>query len=54
MFAQIVFDKTIKEWMFEYVKVVSQLSNVVKWNKDSDDTESINCKRKREKYYKLC
>ena len=27
--------------MFEYVKVVSQFSNVVKWNKEGDDTESI-------------
>ena len=27
--------------MFEYVKVVSQLSNVVKWNKESDEMESM-------------
>ena len=27
--------------MFEYVKVMSQFSNVVKWNKQDDDTESI-------------
>ena len=32
-------DKMIKEWMFEHVKLVSQLSNFVKWNKDSDETE---------------
>ena len=34
-------DKMIKEWMFENVKVVSQLSNVVKWNKESDEKESM-------------
>ena len=27
--------------MFEYVKVVSRLSNVIKWNKDSDVMESM-------------
>ena len=27
--------------MFEYIKVVSQLSNVVKCNKESDDMESM-------------
>ena len=32
-------DKMIKEWMFEYVKVLSQFSNVVKWNKKSNDIE---------------
>ena len=26
---------------FEYVKVVSQLSNFVKWNTESDDMESM-------------
>ena len=31
----------IKEWTFEHVKVMSQLSNVVKWNKDSDEIESM-------------
>ena len=30
-------DKMIKYWMFEYVKVVSQLSNFLKWNKEGDD-----------------
>ena len=34
-------DKMIREWIFEYVKVISQLSNVVKWNKEINDTESI-------------
>ena len=33
--------KIIKEWMFEYVKFVSHISNVVKWNKESDDMESM-------------
>ena len=27
--------------MLQYVKVVSQLSNVVKWNKESDDMKSM-------------
>ena len=27
--------------MFEYVKIVSRLSNVIKWNKDSDVMESM-------------
>ena len=27
--------------MFEYVKVVFQFSNVVKWYKESDDMESM-------------
>ena len=27
--------------MFEYVKVVSQFSNVAKWKKESDDMESM-------------
>ena len=35
--------------MFEYVKVVSQLSNVVKWNKESDDMESILIAREKGK-----
>ena len=34
-------DKMIKTWIFEYIKVVSQLSNNVKWNKESDDMESM-------------
>ena len=38
-------DKMIKEWMFEYVKVVSQIPNVVKWNKYSYDTELMLIKR---------
>ena len=29
-------DKMINFLMFEYIKVVSQFSNVVKWNKESD------------------
>ena len=29
-FPKLFFDKMIKYWMFEYVKVVSQLSNVAK------------------------
>ena len=36
--------------MFEYVKVVSQLSNVVNWNKESDDTESMLIARGKGKY----
>ena len=31
----------IKELIFGYVKVVSHLSNVVKWNTESDDMESM-------------
>ena len=34
---KLFFDKMIKEWIFEYVKVVSQLLNLLKWNNDSDD-----------------
>ena len=34
-------DKMIKECMFKYIKVVPQLSNVVKWNKDIDNMESM-------------
>ena len=30
-------DEMIKEYMCEYVKVVSHLSNFVKYNKESDD-----------------
>ena len=33
--------KMIKYWMFEYIKFMSQLSNYVKWNKSSDDMESM-------------
>ena len=33
-------DKNIKYWLFEYVKVVSWLSNIIRWNKESYDTES--------------
>ena len=35
-FLKLSVDKIIKYWMFEHVKVVPQLSNVVKWNKDSE------------------
>ena len=38
---KLFFDKMIKEWMFEYVKVMYQFSNVVKWNKESDEMESM-------------
>ena len=34
-------DKMLKDWMFEYVKFVSQSSNVVKRNRESDDMESM-------------
>ena len=40
-FFKLFFDKMIKYYMFEYVKVVSQLSNIVKRSKESDDIESI-------------
>ena len=43
-------DKMIKTLIFVYVKFVSQLSNVVKWNKQSDDAESmLIAKEEREK-----
>ena len=35
--------------MFEYVKVVSQSSNVVKWNKESNYTESMLIAREKRK-----
>ena len=41
--------KMIKEWIFEYVKVLYQLSNVVKCNKESDDMESILISREKGK-----
>ena len=34
-------DKKIKEWMFEHVKVVAQLSRVVKCDNDRDEMESM-------------
>ena len=34
--------------MFEHVKVVSQLSNVVKWNKKSDEMESMLISREKD------
>ena len=34
-------DKMIKVWIFEHVKVVSQLSSFVKWKKESDEMESM-------------
>ena len=34
-------DEMIKYWTFEHVKVVSQLSNILKLNKDIDDIESM-------------
>ena len=34
-------DKMIKEWMFEHVKVLSQLSIFVKRNKESNEMESM-------------
>ena len=37
----------IKERMFEYVKVVSHLSNIVKQNKVSDDLESMLISREK-------
>ena len=40
-FPQLFVDKMIKYWVFEYVKVVSQFSNGVNWNKESDDLESM-------------
>ena len=40
-FPELFVDRMIKTYIFEYVKVVSQLSNFVKWNKESDDMESI-------------
>ena len=30
-----------KEWIFEFIKFLSQLLNVVKWNKESDYMESM-------------
>ena len=48
-------DKMIKECMFEYVKVVAQLSRVVKWNNESDKMESmIIAREKKEKCSKSC
>ena len=34
-------NKMIIDWMFKYVKVVSQLSNLVNWSKNSGDMESM-------------
>ena len=34
-------DRMIKEWIFEHFKVVANLSIVVKWNKYSDEMESM-------------
>ena len=42
-------DKMTKEWMFQYFKFVSQLSNVVKWNKESDGMESMLISREKGK-----
>ena len=42
-------DKMIKTLIFVYVKFVSQLSNVVKWNKESDDAESMLIAREERK-----
>ena len=42
-------DKMIKECMFEHVKVVSQLSRLVKWNKESDEMESMLIAREERK-----
>ena len=44
-FPKLFVDKRIQIWMFENVKVVYQLSNVVKWNKGSDYTESMSITR---------
>ena len=40
----------IKYWMFEYFKGVYQLSNVAKWNKESDDMELMLIHRQKGKY----
>ena len=48
-FPMLFFDKMIKYWMFKYFKVVSQLSNVLKQNKESDDTESMLIAREKRK-----
>ena len=34
-------DKMIKVWIFEYVKVVPQLPKLEKWNKQSEEMESM-------------
>ena len=34
-------DKNIKYWLFEYVKVAYPFPNAVKWNKKSDNMESM-------------
>ena len=34
-------DNMMKEWMFEHVKFVSQLSNILKCNKESDEMGSM-------------
>ena len=39
----------IKTWIIEHVNVVSQLSNVVKWNKESDDREAMLISREKSK-----
>ena len=44
----------IKEWIFEYVKVVSRLLNVVNFNKDIDYMESMLIAREKGEYYNLC
>ena len=46
---KLFFDKMIKEWIFEYVKVVSQLLNLLKWNKESADMESMLIAREKGK-----
>ena len=53
-FPKLFVNKMIKYWMFEYVKVLSPLSNFVRWNKESDDMQiNVNCKREK-KNYNLC
>ena len=60
-FPKLFVGKMIKDWMFDYVKVVSRFSNVAKWNKESDYMESMLIAREKRKniisyvdYSKFC
>ena len=55
IFSQVICWLNDKYWIFENVRFVSQFSNVVEWNKESEEMESIlTARKKRGIYYKLC
>ena len=40
--------------MNSHIKVVDQLSKVVKWNKENQQMEPMHIEREKEKYFELC